>query len=526
MKSIFKYTFAFSLLIGSVSCENLDTLNEDPNNPEVVPSNMVMSAAEKLIVDNVYDQWFSLRQCLSYAQQIGQRNYTDEDRYQIRETTNNSYFKYLYLGLSNLQNVIDLNTNPETATLNSLYGNNQNQIAAARIMKVWLFDLMTDTWGAIPYSEALKLTSGGDEVYAKYDDQKSIYADMIKELTEAAAQINEDEAAFTGGDVIFGGDAAKWKKFANSLKCRLAIHLSKVDSNWKNYIAEALESGVMTSNEDVAEYKYSTTGTEYCCLFYEPFFIDRRNDFSILKPFTDILSGKADVLNKKKHPWENVVDPRLKMFTVPRKDGSYDGLMYAPPSAIQVSSSGCAPSIKTQKLFYMAQDFAVPLMTYAELQFILCEYNNYDSEYYKAGVKASLDYWSSRSGVSVEDETAYIDAVSANVDAEACALQKYIDLFTNGTEAWTEIRRTGYPEQLIRPGEIVGVVNDKNIEFSPLEEVKGDIVARVKYPVDESTLNGDAFYEAIKQLEDGTNNSYSKMYWDVRKSTYDHPDNL
>ena len=167
-------------------------------------------------------------------------------------------------------------------------------------------------------------------------------------------------------------------------------------------------------------------------------------------------------------------------------------------------------------------------MTYAELQFILCEYNNYDPSYYIAGVEASIDYWSNLSGVVVSevDKQAYIAAVSTKVDAEACAIQKYIDLYANGTEAWTEIRRTGYPEQLIRPGENVGALDGKNIKFSPLNDTKGDIIARVKYPVIESTLNGDAFNNALQKLKDGTNNYYSKMYWDVRKSSYDHPNNL
>ena len=77
-------------------------------------------------------------------------------------------------------------------------------------------------------------------------------------------------------------------------------------------------------------------------------------------------------------------------------------------------------------------------MTYAELKFILCEYNGYDAEDYKEGVKASIEYWYDLAGQSISDAdvNAYVDAVSTNVDAETCAIQKYIDLFTNGTEAW------------------------------------------------------------------------------------------
>ena len=115
------------------------------------------------------------------------------------------------------------------------------------------------------------------------------------------------------------------------------------------------------------------------------------------------------------------------------------------------------------------------------------------------------------------------------MNAESYAIQKYIDLYTNGTEAWTEIRRTGYPEQIVRPGKICAVYNTAEgavpYEFSPLSEVKGDIISRVKYPTDESTLNSESWNAAVAKLQDGSNNYYSKMFWDVRKSTYDHPAN-
>lgn len=97
---------------------------------------------------------------------------------------------------------------------------------------------------------------------------------------------------------------------------------------------------------------------------------------------------------------------------------------------------------------------------------------------------ASIEYWYDLAGQSISDADmdAYVNAVSTNVDAEPCAIQKYIDLFTNGTEAWTEVRRTGYPNQLLRPGEITAVYNGNNVKFELLSEVKNVIISRVKYP--------------------------------------------
>ena len=526
MKNILKYTLMGMLGLTAVACSDQEAMNENPNAASTVPSNMVMNAAEKWTMDNIYDNWFSARQCLVYSQQWSQRNYTEEDRYQIRESVNNNYFKYLYMGLNNFQRVIDMNSNPATAALNSAYGANKNQIAASMIMKVWLADLMTDTWGSIPYADAIKMESNGT-VYAKYDDQKDLYAQLIKEVTEAVNMIDEEEPAFTSGDVIFDGDASKWKKFGNSLKCRLAIHLSKVDSNWKTYIAEALASGVMESNDDAAKFQYTATGEEYC-KFYEGFYVDGRNDFTINKVLVDLLKGQPDTLNAKSHPWVGVVDPRLYVYTS-SNGGVYNGLPVATQNGIQSriwTADKCPKWYQTQPPV-LEKTYAVPLMTYAELKFIIGEYNGFSTDDYKEAVAASIEYWYDVMGGTISDTEIeeFVEAVSQNVNAEAYAIQKYIDLFTNGTEAWTEIRRTGYPEQIVRPGEVCGVYDGTAYKFTPLSEVKGDIISRVKYPTDESTLNGANWREAVSKLQDGTNNYYSKMFWDVRKSSYDHPAN-
>lgn len=532
MSKIYKLLLLTVFSFSIVSCEDLDTLNRDPNNPVEVPSHMLMSGAQKWIMDNVYDNWFSGRQNLLYAQYWAQRNYTEEDRYQIRESTNNNYFNYLYMGIANLEKVEKLNTDEATASKSAEFGANENQIAAAKILKVWLMNIITDTWGNVPYVDIAQLEEG--IMYAKYDDQSDIYAGMLDELTEAVNMIDESEDAFVSGDIIYGGDASKWKKFGNSLKCRLAIHLSKVDPNWRTYIAEAVADGVFTGNSDAAVFKYSTSGSDYC-LFYSGFFVDGRNDFTITKPFAYLLQGVKDELNDKSHPWEGVVDPRLEMYTTPAGD-VYSGMPYGIPNARTAAFRGITPDWSTNSPLFLEKDFAVPLMTYAELKFILSEYNNYSVSDYKEGIESSINYWASQAGTTVSGAAlnAYVDAVSQNVDAEAVAVQKYIDLFMNGTEAWTEIRRTGYPEQLLRPGEISTMAIDKDendvekeveVEFTPLSDVKDDIIARVKYPTNESTLNGVNWTEAVSKLDDGTNNYYTKMYWDVRTSTYDHPVN-
>lgn len=525
-KIIFNILIIASIILGLSSCSNLDSINSDPNNASEVPSNMIFSGAQKDMIDYVYDNWFSGRQNLVYSQYWGQRNYTEEDRYQIRESVNNNYFNYFYTSMTNMDQVIKLNTDESTKAAASAYGDNSNQIAAAMIMKVWLYSVMTDTWGSIPYSQAGKLDDG--VYYPAYDDHETIYKDLINKLDSAVSIIDVDNSAFTGGDMIYSGDASKWKKFANSLKCRLAIHMSKVDSNWKTYIAEAIESGVFESNDDNAAYHYSTTSPEYC-KFYSGFYISKRNDFSVTRGFMNILKGQADTLNSKTHPWEGVVDPRYEIYTGVSATSSYVGIPYGVPSGQMTSAfRTLAPNLYNLKPLVLHADFAVPLMSYAELKFILSEYNDYDTSDYEDGVTASVKYWYSLAGetISATDLATYVASVSGTVNAETVALQKYIDLYMNGTEAWVEYRRTGYPTQLIKPGEVTCIdASGTKIYFTPLSETKSDIIARVKYPTNESTLNGTNFSAAVANLEDGTNNYYSKMFWDVRTTANPHPSN-
>jgi hypothetical protein len=515
------------LLMGGLtfSCKDFEELNVDPNNPSELPSNMLMAGVEKRIMDYVYDAWFSGRQCLLYAQYWAQVNYTEEDRYQIRESVNNNYFNTLYLTIANLEKVAGLNTDEATASGMDAYGANRNQIAAARTLRAWLMLLMTDTWGNIPYSEIGKL---GDGLYfPKYDDQESIYRALQAELKEASDGFDTGRSAFEGGDNIYGGDASKWKKFANSLRCRIAIHMSKVDPNWKSYITEAVSAGVFESNDDNATYAYSATAPNEC-YFYRSWFVDARNDFSITAPFTDILKGQRDTLNNKTHPWEGAVDPRLYIYTSAR-NGRYIGMPYGIPSNATAAPRGLTPDWSVAPIpLAIRPDFAVPLMTYAEVMFILSEYNNFSASDYEEGVRASLDYWSGADGVAIAGDVAdaYVEAVSKTVNAEAIALQKYIDLYMNGTEAWTEYRRTGYPTQLLKPGQVSYVnASGDALLFTSLSDTKGDIAARVKYPTNESTLNGPSFEAAVQLLDDKTNNYYTKMFWDVRNDADPHPAN-
>ena len=124
-------------------------------------------------------------------------------------------------------------------------------------MQSWIFQNMTDLWGDIPYSEALKGDVVGGPLKPKYDTQKDIYYGLLKTLTDAstAMKAGRNDPGLGGADPIYKGDIAKWLKFSNSLRARMAMRMSKADpakATAELSAAFSAPGGVMTSNADNA----------------------------------------------------------------------------------------------------------------------------------------------------------------------------------------------------------------------------------------------------------------------------------
>ena len=454
MKKSFLYKFSSMLLGVSMlaSCtENFEEINRDPNNPTVVSTGSLLTNAQKGLVDDIYDEWFSGRQSYVYSQFLAQRNYTEEDRYQLRQPVNNNYWTYIYGDIMDLQEIINLNLKDKT-------GGNPNEIAIARILKAWSMQIMTDAYGDVPYFEAFK--AEGD-VSPEYTPQDLIYADLLKELTEASAQLNTAESAFGDADLIYGGDTEKWQKLANSLKLRVAIRMSKADAGYKTYITQALSApgGVFTSNDDNALLRYVGSAPNVdAAPMYDSYYYSNRDDFSLSKQLVDALKGENDVLNGKTNPFFGMVDPRLFVWGV-KSGPEHEGMPYGIPNELTAAARPGTVDFLDGGVV-AAGNLGVPLMDYAEVCFILSEANNWDQTWYVKGVEASLERWGDE-GDEVGAKpanydalvTAYLAALPA-ANQERVLTQKYFALFMNGYEAWAEIRRTGYPLLLVRPGQI------------------------------------------------------------------------
>jgi len=516
MKKI-KYILIVAVTLSVASCdvEYFDT----PNDPSEPPTSALLNNNFKELVDDFYDEWFSGRFTQVTMQYWTQSEYGDEDRYVYRESQRQTWQEF-YWNLENLRKIIQFNTDEETKNAAAAYGDNDNQIAIARIVMAWAFNVMTDTWGDIPYYSygsddpdfhALKLADNETEILSPaYAPQSKIYADILKELKEAADMIDVNAAPMQG-DNLYNGDLNKWIKFANSLRLRIALKIEGANAPLaQQHIDEIGETDVFESNADNATFVYEASDVN-AHPYYRAYNVNNRSDFAMAHSFIILLKGEnlKDTLGNdiNTNPFFGTQDPRIAMYAQ-QNDGFYAGMPV-------VENSSAAATIQFESLpgdgIINKPDYGQDLMEYAEIQFIMSEINNWDQTYYENGIRASMEKW----GVPAADIDTYIAALPA-ASEETVLTQKYIALYMDPHTAWTEYRRTGYPQTLIQPYtdfslEVPGTTDTRNFVFEPLIETD-DIPARMRYPQFEQTLNGASRKAAVDRI--GADAITTKLWWD------------
>ena len=173
-----------------------------------------------------------------YAQHISEITYNDDSCYETIQWN----FDGFYTGpLMNLQTVIDLNTASPAEYSSS--GSAGMQMGVAHLLQVWFYHHMTDRWGAIPYSEALK---GVENLKPKFDSQQAVYTGMMAQIDAALGML---DGGGLSGDFMFNGDATQWKRFGNTMKMVMALRMADVDpSTAATKFVEAHNGGVLAGN--------------------------------------------------------------------------------------------------------------------------------------------------------------------------------------------------------------------------------------------------------------------------------------
>ncbi|HNW72503.1 MAG: SusD/RagB family nutrient-binding outer membrane lipoprotein [Bacteroidales bacterium] len=537
MKTIIKLTLGLFLAVFVMSCtKNFDKIDENPNQPAEVGTPTLLTGAMKGLCDDIYDEWWGGRQSMLWAQYWCQRNYPSEDRFAIRQNINNQYWRLIYHDVKNLVEIIDLNTNPETKAKAGAYGDNQNQIAVATILKVWAMQIMADTWGDIPYQEAFQGDAEAPIYTPKYDKLQAIYANFLTELKTAVDRINLDAPGFLSGDNIYGGDMGLWKKFGNSLRLRVAMRMSATD----NYAAakaifeEVGEDGLILSNMENAKFPYIGQAPNNSPL-YDAYWTNARNDFTTCKTLVNLLKGVDDTLNAKPNPFHGMVDPRLQIYSRIRNASmGYIGMPYGMTEGQTQqywakkwcpSFYGAAAYNVNTAIVILNAKYAPVFMEAAEVEFMLSELNSFSQEHYEHGVRASMEHWrdicvelEGRDASWVADYNASVEEFLSALPAatkETVLTQKYLAFYNQGYQAWAEYRRTGQPSYMLKPGEHTSVATDGSlIDFIPLVTLN-DIPRRLTYPQQEFTVNGANATAAAAAV--GGDLMSTKLWWEPTK---------
>lgn len=416
------------------SCDKIKDfkdLNTNPNQTtSPIPSALLTNAESQMGANLVFDAGGINSGAGLYAQYYAETQYTEVSRY---NKPGYNYDAYYAGPVEDLQGIIEYGSDPNTAGTAANFGSVNNQIAIARILKAHYFKFLTDAVGDLPYTNALK--GKGGVITAAYDSQQAIYTDLLKELKEAVEQF-DDGGATVQGDIIFGGDVAKWKKYANSLRMLIALNLAKVNPEMgKSEFTAALSNsaGVITANSDNVTINYP--GGTYPNPFYNYYNITQRKDYGVSKTMTDQLSSTSD--------------PRLAAYAQ-----TTTGFPYGLTRDQAVSFANSNPNWA----FVLNENYRQtnsPLVVLGAANVSLARAEaaamGWTAEsvttLYASGIQQSMEQWSVYNATSFAAYTsnAAVTLTGGASDLQKVATQEWLAWYTNGLEGWNVYRRTGFP---------------------------------------------------------------------------------
>ena len=482
MKYINYLVIALAGIMTFTSCGDFGDTNLDPNNPSKPDTRFMFTYACKIVPNftmvGTYDPWNQL-----YPQYLSERQNIQYSGYAMTDFNLGPYY---YERIRNLNTVISLNT--DEATMNESYvvllGSTENQIAASRTLRAFIYMHMTDILGMIPYSEALK----GDEgnFNPKYDTQEFVYQDLDRDLSEAYAQFEESGTLDENFDILYAGDITRWKKFNASIRMMLAIKLSDVDpASGKTRFAKAFADGGMVENDDRLEYKYLLE-TDNQNPLYDNVVVSGRKDFAPSMTILDQLIAYND--------------PRLEVYADPNSAGEYAGVPYGITQSEITAFKDCA---SFDPRYYMQNS---PMVVISPSHILLIEaeaalrgWITADAEaLYKAGIAASFGQYGLDSHVDAYYAQPAITFTGSDQEKiEKIAMQRWLGNFMqDGIEAWSDWRRLNVPK--LKPGSAATVTH---------------VPYRRHYYPDDYNTNVDNYNAAISAQ--GPDDFDTRVWWDA-----------
>lgn len=556
MKTMRKLIILITAAVFTVSCSSdLEDLNKNTKDPVSVSGESLFVTAQKRLVDQVTTPNVNLNNNRLWVQHWQETTYPDESNYdQVTRSIPDNHWRIMYKDvLNNLREAAKIINETDLDLTNS---QKPNKLAIIEILSVYTYSNLLETYGDIPYEEALDI----DNLLPKYDDAETVYLDLIDRLDAAIVSMNSERGFDGSDDMIYGGDVLSWRKFANTLKLRMGLTLADARPDLAQDIVEkAYLDGVFDSHADDASYAYSSTAPNN----------NPVNDNLVLSGRNDYVAGKTlvDIMN-------DLEDPRRTNYFDPNKNeevgevtsitevGEIATISFASaidgnpvvgnsvyvdsgdpnvPTLLGTIQSVGANSIDIKYVTALPESGDVvfsaiydggvigdqtryvdhshvnrtlvvanmpgTILSFVEAKFLLAEAaaRNYAvgataKEHYDRAIRASFEQWGS-AGVNdyltkpeVNYDTAIANSTETTPWKEVIGTQAWIALYNRTFAPYLSVRRLDYP-----------------VLVEPLNKNSGYPV-RYTYPVTEQNLNGTNYNNAASAI--GGDVPETKLFWD------------
>ncbi len=482
MKKIVSVLMVVLIVIFTSCKKKLTDMNTDTKNPSEVTSASLFSNAQKTLVTQVVSPSVNQNVLRLFAQYWAETTYYNESRYDIltRKIADNEYLAIYRDVLRDLKEAKTVAEGESTITTPEPVKN--NKIAITEILSVYSFQRLVDIFGNIPYEQALDINN----LAPAYDDGKQIYAKLFARLDAAIAKLDASAASFGTADLIYKGSVAKWKKFAYSLKLKMALAVADVsDLNPGAKATEAVNGGLLASAADNAALNFLSSSANANPI-YTNLVESGRNDFVGANTLIDKMNSLSD-------------PRRAQYFNGNIKDANgnviYKGGIYGSANSYSKFSS-----VNTK---LTAQTWPGIIMDYTEVLFYEAEaiergfISGTAATKYADAVTSSLTFW----GCSSTEIAAYLAApavayaTAPGTYKEKIALQAWLAYYDRPDLGWTTWRRLDAPK----------------LNF-PAGMTYADVPTRYTYPVVEQTYNPNGYNQGVAGM--GGDKLTTKIFWD------------
>jgi hypothetical protein len=491
-----RYTSILTGLIFILSlnaCDDRFTeVNTNPNGiSDVDPSHLFATAARSQFRSGIspFDYQTAGQMAHIYTGVFVER-FIDQYQQDLSGSTYGSLYNTVYQDLIRYYNEILMLTGPGMEKEHAL------QYAVADVMAVLSYSKLTDAFGDIPYFNGGLGVVG--ELKPAYDSQDVIYLDMIERLRVDIEALKQGvgTVGLIGQDPIFKDDPDLWLRFANSLRLRLAMRMRHVEPGTAaDIITECLSESLLTSNDhNAVQWGVDGGNSQLFSPWYGSF---SYYNFRISDRIVSRLSSTSD--------------PRLSIYATQMSDSTYKGFQNGLVEDVFVDEIDLEHSFPGEYL--VGKGAPTYLMTAAEIAFLQAECALFNlggsnaNTHYRNGIRLTME----RVGVSEGDIITFLNTTTAILSGtqeeqfEQICEQMWLAFLPNTAEAYSMMRRTGYPHIPERDG----IITDRG-------DTEGELPSRLIYPLSEKQRNSENVEQAINNL-DGGDELKSRVWWDVRR---------